>query len=114
MAKIVRTPAQAKPFLLMTNQLNLWFDLARGKARMLRPVPDHHTAIRAHCGDNIRILRLVPSFIYFSRVVDLLYDVEFDFYGCLFRRSAAISADLSRLFVVVFDVGLCRIRQLDM
>jgi hypothetical protein len=55
-------------------------------------------------------LRLVPSFVDFARVVNLLDDVELDLDLTLARRTSTIATNLSRLLIVVFDIWLSGFR----
>ena len=45
---------------------------------MLRPVPDVDVAIRGPRGDDVGVLWLVPRFVDFAGVDNLLHDVESD------------------------------------
>lgn len=64
----------------MTKKFHLRVDSASGQARVLRTIPNHDTAIRAHRRNDIRVLRLVPGLVDLTLVINLLDNVEFDFH----------------------------------
>ena len=78
MTWMVRTPIESEAFLLVTVQLDLRIHMPCRYAWVLGPIEDHDPAICTHSSYYVWILGLVSSFIYFARVVDLLYDIEFD------------------------------------
>ena len=112
MTILVRAPAQTEALLCVTKELHLRVDMARGYAWMFRPIPYHHSTIRAHGRDDVRVLRLVSCFVDFALVIYFLHNVELDFYGHLLRRPSTVSPNLLTLLVILGDVWGNRVRQL--
>lgn len=73
-------PAKSKAFSFMAQKLHLRVDTSSWQARVLRAVPDHHPAIRAHRRNDIRVLRLVPGLVDLTLVINFLDNVELDFH----------------------------------
>ena len=67
------------PFLLLSHKPNIRFRLAVAVrlARMFRPVEDQYLSGRAFGGNQIGVLRHVPSLVDFARVSYLLNDLYF-------------------------------------
>lgn len=103
---LVRTPAQAKAFCLVTDQFQLGIDLSRRLAWVLGSIPDHDPPVRAHGGDNVRVLRLIAGLIDLPLVINLLGDVELDLNRrWLFGGAPSVPTNLFALFIVVGGVG---------
>jgi len=81
---------------------------------MFRSIPDHDSTIRAHGRDDVRVLRLVSSFVDFPFMINFLHDIEFDFDWRLLRRSTAVTPNFLALFVILSRVWGDRVRQLTM
>lgn len=75
MPSFMWTPAQSKSFYRVPDELHLGRNVASRRARMLRPIPYHYTAICAHCRNDVGVLWLIPSRVDFALVIDLLHDV---------------------------------------
>lgn len=115
MASFMRTPTQPKAFDRMPNEFHLRGDLAGRHAGMLRPIPDHDTAVGAHCRYDVRVLWLVASLVDLALVINLLHNVELHFHGWgLLARSSTMAPNFFRLFIVIRDVWGDRFRELYM
>ena len=107
------TPAQAKALLFVTMKLYLWIDLACWHAGMLCSIEDQYPPICAHSGNDVWILRLIASFVHFLRVINLLYNVEFDLpIGQLLACAPTITSYLFSIFVIIGSVGRHRLWKL--
>lgn len=114
MTTLVRTPAQTEALLCVTKELHLRVDMAGRYTWMFRSIPDHDSTIRAHGRDDVRVLRLVSSFVDFPLMINLLHDIEFDFDWRLLCRSTAVAPNFLALFVILSCVWGDRVRQLTM
>lgn len=71
----------------MAEKLHLRIDMSCRLAGMFRPIPYHDSAVRAHCGNDVRVLGLVSGLVHFPLVIYFLHNVEFDLHDwSLFRR----------------------------
>lgn len=77
----MRTPTQAKAFSLVTDQFYLGIDLSRRLAWVFCSIPYHDPPVRAHGGDDVRVLRLIPGLIDLPLVINPLCYVELDLNG---------------------------------
>ena len=106
-------PAQSKTFLGVAYEFHLRVNMTRGYAWMFCSIPNHNSPICAHCGDDVRVLRLVPSFVHLSLMVDLLHHVEFDLHDwCLFPSSTSITSNLLPLLIVFIRIWRDRLWKL--
>lgn len=101
MAGQMRAPTDTETFLRMAYQFKLRIDFSCWETAVFCSIPDHDTAIGAHCSDDIRVLRLVPGLVDFSLMINFLHDVEFDFHGRLL--ATAVAANFAFLFIIILD-----------
>src|SRR5436190_9024035 len=110
MAYGVGAPTQTKAFLCVSEQFQLWIDCPCRQARMFRPVPDHNPPICTHSRNDIWVLWLISCFVYLPFVINLLYNVEFNFHWRFFGPVASISANLSPLIIVILSIRCSWVR----
>lgn len=113
MTGLVRVPAEPKPFSIMSQELHLGVDVARGQARVLRAIPDHDPPICAHCRDNVRVLWLVTRLVDLALVVNFLDNVEFDLHLRLLG-TPTIASNFTFLLVVIIGIRGIGIGKLHM
>lgn len=103
-AGFMRIPAEPEALCLMTQELHLGIHISSRLARVLRAIPDHHPAVRAHGRDDIRVLWLVSCLVHLSLVINLLGNVELDLHLWLLRAST-ITSNLTPFLIIVLGVG---------
>lgn len=105
MTGLVWIPAQAEAFLGVTVEFGLGIDSASRHAGMFRSIEDQRSPIRGHCGNDVRILRLISGFVDLLRMIDFLDDVELDLHPVRLLRCASPEApDFLPIFVVICSV----------
>lgn len=70
---------------------------------MLGAIPNHNSAIRAHGGNDVGVLWLIPRLVDFTLVVNLLDNVELDLHRWLLGATS-ISTNLTLVLIVVFGI----------
>ena len=96
----------------MAQKLGLWSYNTLRKAAVLGTIEDQYSSINAHCGYNIRILRLVSRLIDLSGVIYFLFNVHFD--GSLFAGwRISITTNFSTIFIIVIGIGVDIFRDFD-
>lgn len=93
-------PGEAEPFRLVTNQLDLSIHLAKSGwlKRVLGAVKDEDLAIDTKRGDDIWVLRLIPSLVHLARVLNLLDNVALDGSNV---AGISIAPNLASLLIVI-------------
>lgn len=99
-------PGQAKPFFLVSSQLDLGARCAGGVHAVLGTVKDQDSAINGECGDDVRVLGLISGLVHFAGVVNLLGDLERDDGRLAATWPASVAAKLPALLVILSRVGL--------
>lgn len=95
-------PAQTPSFGLMTYQSYLRFACAGWRVRVHRPVKDQDVSATTDGGYDIRILRLVSSFVNLPVVVNLLRYL----YASLLSASSTVTTDLPSLIIVFRQIDV--------
>ncbi len=83
-------------------------------AGMLSPIPDHHSAVRAHGSDDIRVLWLISCLVNFALMVYFLHNVEFDLRRSFLGRPSTVAPNFFTLLIVLGGVRADRVGQLTM
>lgn len=105
-------PGETKSFSLVPNQFNLGIYLAkRGRLkRVLGAVEDENLSIYTQGGNDVGILRLVPSLVDLTRVLNLLDNVALDGSDV---TGVAIATNFASLLIVVGGIWGNRLGDLD-
>lgn len=98
----MRVPVQAETLGLVTDEFNLWVDLAKRSRLegMLCAIKDENLAIDTQSSNDIGVLRLIASLVNFSWMLNLVNDVAFES-GDITRL--AVAANLTPFFIIVCE-----------
>lgn len=99
---------QPKSLFFVTNQLNLRIWHSVWRQAMLGAIEYEDSTLYRECGDNVWVLRLIPSLVDFAGMVNLLDDIKFDNWrrGSRSRRLVTVTANLTAFLIMVVGIRL--------